>query len=98
MRQEQQGRVLFVPIDFIEPKQIRLSFKSLLKAILPAEALQNHGNKQILSTTLSATRLNSNANLSQNNVNSNSKQNRTISENYLRSVDESGWLEQVCFN
>jgi len=94
MRQEQQGRVLFVPIDFIEPKQIRTSFKSLLKAILPAEALQNHNNKQSLTTTISATRINSNANLQQN-VNGNSKQNRSITENYLRTVDESSWLEQV---
>ena len=97
MRQEQQGRVLFVPIDFIEPKQIRTSFKSLLKAILPAEALQqNHNNKQNLTMTISATRINSNANLPQNVNGNSSKQNRSITENYLRTVDESSWLEQVC--
>lgn len=37
MRQEQQGRVEFIPIDYPEPKQVRNSFKSLLKACLPVD-------------------------------------------------------------
>nr|XP_039258097.1 myotubularin-related protein 5-like isoform X1 [Styela clava] len=37
LKQEQQGRVEFVPIDVPEPKQVRLSFKSLLKVCLPVD-------------------------------------------------------------
>jgi len=37
MKQQPQNRILFVPIDFVEPKQVRHSYKNFLKAILPAE-------------------------------------------------------------
>uniref|UniRef100_H2Y621 Myotubularin-related protein 13 n=1 Tax=Ciona savignyi TaxID=51511 RepID=H2Y621_CIOSA len=37
LKHEQQGKVLFVPLDISEPKQIRTSFKSMIKACLPAE-------------------------------------------------------------
>uniref|UniRef100_H2XNB0 Myotubularin-related protein 13 n=1 Tax=Ciona intestinalis TaxID=7719 RepID=H2XNB0_CIOIN len=37
LKHEQQGKVMFVPLDITEPKQIRLSFKSMIKSCLPPE-------------------------------------------------------------
>lgn len=35
MKVEQQGKIIFVPVDFTEPKEIRNSYKALHKACLP---------------------------------------------------------------
>jgi len=37
MKQDQQGKILFVPLELPDPKQIRNSFKSLLKTCLPVD-------------------------------------------------------------
>ncbi|XP_078483997.1 myotubularin-related protein 5-like isoform X3 [Ciona intestinalis] len=37
LKHEQQGKVMFVPLDITEPKQIRISFKSMIKSCLPPE-------------------------------------------------------------